>query len=49
MALNRSPVLCHIHISLCDPGEAQFWPQGHHLNKHGSSPLGNATYQISRF
>ena len=27
-------------------GQAQFWPQGHHINKFGRSPLGHATYQI---
>ena len=25
-----------------------FGPQGHHSNKLGRGPLGNATYQISR-
>ena len=49
MALNCLPVLCHSHISCVTPGEAQFWPQGHYLNKLGSVPLGDTTYQISRF
>ena len=30
------------------PPQGHFGPQGHHLNKLGSGPLGNATYQISR-
>ena len=37
------------HICLCDPLGGQLWPQGHYLNKLGSGPLGDATYQISRF
>ena len=50
MALNRSPVysMCISHISLCDPREAHFWPQGHNLNKLGRDLLDDATYQISR-
>ena len=43
---------CFPYLSLCktcDPqGGAIFWPQGHNLNKLGGSPLGDATYQISR-
>ena len=38
-----------MYISLCDPWGGQLWPQGHYLNKLGSGPLGDATYQISRF
>ena len=34
--------------SLWPPGQAQFWPQGHHMNKLGRGPLGDATYQISK-
>ena len=30
------------------PQQGHFGPQGHHLNKLGRGPLGNATYQISR-
>ena len=30
------------------PAAGPFGPQGHHLNKLGRGPLGNATYQISR-
>ena len=30
------------------PPQGHFGPQGHHLNKLGRGPLGNATYQISR-
>ena len=30
------------------PGRGQFWPQGHHMNKLGRGPLGDATYQISK-
>ena len=30
------------------PGRGQFWPQGHHMNKLGTGPLGDATYQISK-
>ena len=41
--------MCTNHISLCEPLESQLWPQGHYLNKLGSGPLGDATYQISRF
>ena len=26
------------------PGRGQFWPQGHHMNKLGRGPLGDATY-----
>ena len=29
-------------------GWANFWPQGHYLNKLGRGPLVDATYQISR-
>ena len=36
-------------ISLCDHWGGQFWHQRHYLNKVGSGPLGDATYQISRF
>ena len=39
------------YISLCKtcgPGTGPFLPQGLNLNKLGSGPLGNATYQISR-
>ena len=54
MALNRSasPDLCAPVIeAYVTPREAQFWPQGHYLNKLGSGPLGDSTYQIhvSRF
>ena len=28
--------------------QGHFRPQGHHSNKPGRGPLGNATYQISR-
>ena len=28
------------------PPQGHFRPQGHHSNKFGRSPLGNATYQI---
>ena len=28
--------------------QGHFGPQGHHLNKPGRDPLGDATYQISR-
>ena len=34
--------------NLWPPGQAQFWPQGHHMNKLGRDPLGDATYQISK-
>ena len=30
------------------PWQGHFGPQGHHLNKLGRGPLGNATYQILR-
>ena len=30
------------------PPQGHFEPQGHHSNKLGRGPLGNATYQISR-
>ena len=30
------------------PPQGHFGPQGHHLDKLGRGPLGNATYQISR-
>ena len=30
------------------PPQDHFEPQGHHSNKLGRGPLGNATYQISR-
>ena len=30
------------------PPQGHFRPQGHHSNKLGRGPLGNATYQISR-
>ena len=30
------------------PPQGHFGPQGHHSNKLGRGPLGNATYQISR-
>ena len=30
------------------PGWGQFWPHGHHMNKLGRGPLGDATYQISK-
>ena len=30
------------------PGAGLFWPQGYYLNRLGRSPLGDATYQISR-
>ena len=36
------------HISLCDPWGGHLWPQGNYLNKLGSGPLDDATYQISR-
>ena len=29
-------------------GAGPFWPQGDNLNKLGRSPLGDATYQISK-
>ena len=58
MALNRSPEFClkftNMYLLKADhvPGDtwvgAIFWSQGHNLNKLGRSPLGNATYQISR-
>ena len=44
--------LIYVHQSyklIWPPGEAQFWSQGYYLNKFGSGPLGDATYQISRF
>ena len=41
--------LCTSYISLCDPCGGQPCPQGHYLNKLGSGPLGDDTYQISRF
>ena len=28
--------------------QAHFWPHGHYLNKLGSGPLGDATYQLLR-
>ena len=28
------------------PEQAQFWPQGHNLDRLGSGPLGDATYKI---
>ena len=28
------------------PAAGPFWPMGHHLNKLGRGPLGDATYQI---
>ena len=34
--------------NLWPPGQAQFWPKGHHMNKLGRGPLGDATYQISK-
>ena len=34
--------------NLWPPGQAQFWPQGHHMNKLGRGPLEDATYQSSR-
>ena len=47
VALNCSPVLCAPVISAyVTPREAHFWPKGHYLNKLGSGPLGDATYQI---
>ena len=30
------------------PERANFWPQGHNLNKLGIGPLGDATYKILR-
>ena len=30
------------------PPQGHFGPQGHHSNKLGRGPLGNATYKISR-
>ena len=32
----------------CDPWAGHFLPQGYNLNKFGISPLGDASYQISR-
>ena len=29
-------------------GQRHFWPQGHNLNKHGTSLQDDAAYQISR-
>ena len=50
MALNRSPVLCAPVIqAYVTSREAHFWPKGHCLNKLGSGPIGDATYQISSF
>ena len=41
-----------LYLSLCETfdtrGGALFWPQGYNLNKLGSGPLGDATYQLSR-
>ena len=30
------------------PGQDNFWPKGHNLNKLGRGSLGDATYQITR-
>ena len=58
MVLNHSPEFClkltyryllqagHVSGDTCDG--ANFWPQGHNLNKLGSGLLGHATNQISR-
>ena len=38
------------YVQTCDPlAQGQFLPQGHHMNKHGRGPLGDATNQISKF
>ena len=37
--------LCSI---LWPPGQGQFWPQGHHMNKLGRGPQGDDVYQISK-
>ena len=34
--------------NLWSPGQAQFWPQGHHMNILGRGPLKDATYEISK-
>ena len=58
MALNRSPEFCP-KFTKCrnllkadhvpgDTWDKPFWSQGHYLNKLGSGPQGDATYQISR-
>ena len=34
-------------LNMCSPGWANFWPQGHNLNKLGRGPLDDTTYEIS--
>ena len=34
--------------NLWPPERSQFWPQGHHMNRLGRGPQGDATYQISK-
>ena len=37
------------YVQTCDPlRRGQFWPQGHHMNKFGRGPQGDAIYQISK-
>ena len=43
----REEFLNFLFLFLCSnlwpPGQAQFWPHGHHMNKLGRGPLGDAT------
>ena len=38
----------YAYVKHVTPGVGPFWPKGHILKKLGGSPLGDATYQISR-
>ena len=39
--------LC-LYSNLWPPGQGQFWPHEHHMNKRGRGPQGDAKHQISK-